>query len=172
MSFNNLIFPVECQVFLGQAGERGNFQGGSEEAGTGGFEIATGPTNKQIRHWSSSVIRKRLDDNDEMNRMNGQPVEILILFNVFQTYLKSDYFLSPIVQICACWQKHCDDMLVLWSSSPPSSVHTRRALRVGISCSRLVTNSRGILSHFVNEKSSGMKISIYRCASYWRVVLL
>ena len=108
----------------------------------------------------------------EMNRINGQPVQIFILFNVFQTYLKSDYFLSPIVKICACWQKHCDDMLVLWSSSPPSSVHTRRALRIGISCSRLVTNSRGILSNFVNEKSSGMKISIYRCASYWRVVLL
>ena len=100
-------------MFLGQAGERGNFQGGSEGAGTGGIEIATGPTNKQIRHWLSSVIRKRLDDNDEMNRMNGQPVKIFILFNVFQTYLKSDYFLSPIVQICACWQKHCDDMLVL-----------------------------------------------------------
>ena len=100
-------------MFLGQAGERGNFQGGREGAGTGGFEIATGPTNKQIRHWSSSVIRKRLDDNDEMNRMNGQPVKIFILFNVFQAYLKSDYFLSPIVQICACWQKHCDDMLVL-----------------------------------------------------------
>ena len=69
-------------MFLGQAGERDNFQVGSEGAGTGGIEIATGPTNKQIRHWSSSVIRKRLDDNSEMN---GQPVEIFILFNVFQT---------------------------------------------------------------------------------------